>query len=325
VIITKTPHRIGLFGGGTDIPNFYNIHEGAVVNFTIKKYIYIFIKKHNEVFEEKYRLNYSITELVNSRDDIKNDIIRESLRFLSIDEPLVISTQSDLPASSGLGSSSSFAVGLLNALHAFKGDQVSQHQLAEEACHIEINILKKPIGKQDQYAAAYGGLNLLYFSQNGACSIKPIWSIDNSINDLFYSSILLWTGIQRSADNILSDQVRNLIENQSDLLNMKYQALNFSENLNNQVFNLLDFKILLKDAWSKKQNLSKMIKTDKIQKLISEVQSFGESSFKLIGAGGGGFLFITANEPTLSRLKDFYKKNYIEIEYEPYGSRLINM
>src|SRR3990172_10800512 len=162
LVLTRTPLRVSFAGGGTDLAAFYDQTDyGAVVSTAINKYIYVTVKKHGEIFNEPIRLNYSRSEQVSRIDEIHNNIARECLRFLAIDPPIYISTVGDLPASTGLGGSSSFAVGLLNALHAYRGERVSASQLAEEASQIEIDILKEPIGKQDQYAAAFGGLNLL--------------------------------------------------------------------------------------------------------------------------------------------------------------------
>lgn len=156
-VTTITPQRISFVGGGTDLPSFYKNHNGEVISSAIDKYIYVTVKQHSPLFEEAYRLSYSKTEHVQSLDEIENSIARECLRLVSVEPPLYIATAADLPASSGLGSSSSFAVGLLHALHLLKGERVSAGQLAEEACHIEIDVLGNPIGKQDQYAAAFGG------------------------------------------------------------------------------------------------------------------------------------------------------------------------
>ena len=169
---------------------------------------------HNKLFKKKYRLNYSITEHVDTLDEIKNDIIRESIRFLKIEEPLYISSASDLPALSGLASSSCFAVGLLNALHQLKGEHVSLAQIAEEACHIEINILKKPIGKQDQYAAAFGGANLFKFNPNGSVILAPVTNA--TFFNIFENSLLFYTDIQRSADEVLRDQKSSFSSNEKN-------------------------------------------------------------------------------------------------------------
>ena len=203
IITTATPQRISFAGGGTDINYFYEKHGGLVLSTTIDKFIYVTVKVHNKLFKEKYRLSYSVTEHVNELDEIKNEIARESIRFLGIDEPLYISSTSDLPALSGLASSSCFAVGLLNALHELKDEQVSLAQIAEEACHIEINVLKKPIGKQDQYAAAFGGANLFTFNSDGSVLLAPV--TNPTFFNIFENSLLFYTEIQRSADEVLSD------------------------------------------------------------------------------------------------------------------------
>src|SRR5271170_4751491 len=171
MVLTRTPLRVSFAGGGTDLSDFYERDYGAVLSTAIDQYIYVTVKRHGDIFDEKVRLNYSKSEGVVSVDAVKNNIARECLRFLQIDPPIYISTVGDLPASTGLGGSSSFAVGLLNALHAFRGERVSAGQLAEEACHIEIEVLKEPIGKQDQYAAAFGGLNFLRFSPGGGVTV----------------------------------------------------------------------------------------------------------------------------------------------------------
>lgn len=225
IITTATPQRISFAGGGTDINYFYEKHGGLVLSSTIDKFIYVTVKEHHPLFIEKYRLNYSITEHVDTLNDIKNEIARECIRLLNIQESLYISTISDLPASSGLASSSCFAVGLLNALHQFKGDHVSIAQIAEEACHIEIEVLKKPIGKQDQYAAAFGGANLFNFQKSGKVSVEPI--INENISKIFENSLLFYTNIQRSADLVLSAQKSEFKNNEQNLLDIKNMGLEF--------------------------------------------------------------------------------------------------
>ena len=205
-VTTITPQRISFVGGGTDLPSFYTKHGGAVISSAINQYVYVTVKQHSPLFNEAYRLSYSKTEHVNALDDIENSIARECLRLVNVEPPLYVATAADLPASSGLGSSSSFAVGLLNALHLLKGERVSPAQLAEEACEIEINILGNPIGKQDQYAAAFGGLNHIIFNKNGRVEIDHLVLHNNIINEIFENSLLIWTGIQRDAASILSKQ-----------------------------------------------------------------------------------------------------------------------
>src|SRR3954453_17465201 len=173
MIVTRTPLRLSFAGGGTDLADFYERDYGAVLSTAIANYIYVTVKPHSPLFNEPVRVNYSKSEEVNRIDEIENDIARESLRYMEIEPPIYISTVGDPPASTGLGSSSAFAVGLLNALHAYRGERVTAGQLAEEACHIEIDILGQPIGRQDQYAAAFGGLNLFTFRPGGSVTVEP--------------------------------------------------------------------------------------------------------------------------------------------------------
>src|ERR671919_1418509 len=184
-IMTRTPLRVSFAGGGTDLADFYEREFGAVFSTAINKYIYVTVKRHGNVFNESIRLNYSKSEQVQKIDEIENDIARECLRFLEIEPPIYISTVADLPASTGLGGSSSFAVGLLNALHAFRGERVSAGQLAGEASHIEIDVLGHPIGKQDQYATAFGGLNLLCFKPGGGVTVEPHRLSNGAVHELF--------------------------------------------------------------------------------------------------------------------------------------------
>src|SRR5215510_5746286 len=185
LVVTRTPLRVSFAGGGTDLADFYERDYGAVFSTAIDKYIFVTVKRHHELFNEPIRINYSSTELVDSLDHIKNNIARESLRLLKVDPPIYISTVGDVPASTGLAGSSSFAVGLLHALHAYRGERVSPGQLAEEATHIEINVLKEPIGKQDQYAAAFGGLNFFRFNPGGAVTVEPVRVSNSFLTQLF--------------------------------------------------------------------------------------------------------------------------------------------
>src|SRR6266540_1389248 len=181
-VLTRTPLRVSFAGGGTDLAAFYESQYGAVVSTAINKYIYVTVKRHGAIFNEPIRLNYSKSEQVNRIDEIENNIARECLRFLEIDPPIYVSTVADLPASTGLGGSSSFAVGLLNALHAYRGERVSAGQLAEEASYIEIEVLNEPIGKQDQYAAAFGGLNVFCFKSGGDVTVEPVRVTNGNLN-----------------------------------------------------------------------------------------------------------------------------------------------
>src|SRR5690348_14547255 len=185
IVVTRTPLRVSFAGGGTDLADFYERDYGAVFSTAIDQYVYVTVKRHSELNREPIRINYSSTELVDTVDQIQNNIARECLRFLKIDPPIYISTVGDLPASTGLASSSSLAVGLLNALHAYRGDRGSPGQLAEEATQIRINVLTNPIGKQDQYAAAFGGLTFFRFSPGGGVTVEPVRVRNNFLEELF--------------------------------------------------------------------------------------------------------------------------------------------
>ncbi|SVA74578.1 uncharacterized protein METZ01_LOCUS127432, partial [marine metagenome] len=224
-----SPQRLSFAGGGTDLPDFYRHHGGAVISATINKYLYVTVKRHSPLFNETYRLSYSKTEHVDTLDEIENDVARECLRLIHVEPPLYIATAADLPASSGLGSSSSFAVGLLYALHTMRGESVSAGQLAEEACHVEIGMLKRPIGKQDQYAAAFGGLNFITFQPDGRVHLDHIWLPDDGAASLFRNSMLFWTGTQRDAGSILEEQRANITETSETLVQMRDLAGDFRD------------------------------------------------------------------------------------------------
>ena len=322
IITTATPQRISFAGGGTDIDYFYEKHGGLVLNTTIDKFIYVTVKVHNELFKKKYRLNYSITEHADTLDQIKNDIIRESIRFLEIEEPLYISSASDLPALSGLASSSCFAVGLLSALHQLKGDHVSIAQIAEEACHIEIDILKKPIGKQDQYAAAYGGLNLFSFNKNGTVQLTPV--TNGKVINILENSLLFYTDIQRSADEVLSHQKESFKTNENNLLEIKNLALEFYNVVNMQNLQLEKLGELLHQNWLSKKSLSQKVSNNLIDEYYQTALSNGSLGGKILGAGGGGFLFLIANKKDHPRICNSLKSlNVVDFTFEPVGTRTL--
>ena len=322
IITTATPQRISFAGGGTDINYFYEKHGGLVLSTTIDKFIYVTVKVHNKLFKEKYRLNYSITEHVDSLDDIKNEIARECIRYLGIDEPLYISSTSDLPALSGLASSSCFAVGLLNALHQLKGDHVSLAQIAEEACHIEINVLKKPIGKQDQYAAAFGGVNLFTFNPNGNVLLTPITNA--SIFKIFENSLLFYTDIQRSADEVLSDQKNSFGSNEDKMLEIKDLAIQFYNLVCEPNLNLDQLGRLLHQNWVSKKGLSDKISNSLIDTYYCAAMENGAYGGKILGAGGGGFLFLLADKENHPKIiESLNQLELVNFNFEPIGTRTL--
>jgi D-glycero-alpha-D-manno-heptose-7-phosphate kinase len=325
-VTTITPQRISFVGGGTDLPSFYLSHGGQVISSAINQYVYVTVKHHSPLFDEAYRLSYSKTEHANALDDLENSIARECLRFVPVEPPLYIATAADLPASSGLGSSSSFAVGLLNALHLLRGERVSPAQLAEEACEVEINILGNPIGKQDQYAAAFGGLNHIIFKKSGRVEIDHLVLQNNLIHEIFDNSLLIWTGIQRDASSILVKQNQSVgiqLTNYESLINdnraCKKLMLNPSEDFLSQFGSLLD------KTWQTKKSLEKTISSKAMDEMHSQVKSLGGFGGKLSGAGGGGFFYEIVPKEIQPALLNIYGKNrLLKVAYEPLGSRLLS-
>ena len=325
-VTTITPQRISFVGGGTDLPSFYTSHGGGVISSAINQYVYVTVKQHSPLFEEAYRLSYSKTEHTNAIDDIENSIARECLRFVHVEPPLYIATAADLPASSGLGSSSSFSVGLLNALHMLRGERVAPAQLAEEACEVEINILGNPIGKQDQYAAAFGGLNHIIFKKNGRVEIDHLVLQKNLIHEIFDNSLLIWTGIQRDASNVLIKQNQGVAKRLASYESLIIDSQDCKElmlNPSNQF--LRQFGSLLDKTWQTKKSLEETISSKAMDEMHAHVKTLGGFGGKLSGAGGGGFFYEIVPKENQAALLNFYGKNrLLKVAYEPSGSRLLS-
>jgi D-glycero-alpha-D-manno-heptose-7-phosphate kinase len=283
-----------LAGGGTDLAAFYERDHGAVLSTTIDKYIYVTVKRHGEVFNERIRLNYYKSEQVQAVEEIENNIARECLRFLQIEPPIYISTVGDLPVASGLGGSSSFAVGLLNALHAFRGERVSAGQLAEEACHIEIDILKEPIGKQDQYAAAVGGFNFFRFKPGGSVTVEPHRVTGRTLTDVFEHFQMFWTGHQREASSVLTEQKDRTPEKFESLMQMRDCAYELQSLLAAGPCDMEVVGGILDRSWQLKRGLASRISNDQIDTWYARAREAGAIGGKLCGAGGGGFLLLVA-------------------------------
>ena len=329
MIISKTPLRISFLGGGTDIPSYYNLNEyGCVISSSIANYIYVIVKKQSEIFSEKFRLNYSETEIISDINKIKNPIIKECLKFLQIDEKLYIATIADIPASTGLGSSSSFCVGLLNALYKLKGQDVSSHRLAEEASHVEINLLKKPIGKQDQYAAAFGGLNLIKFHLNETVDINPV-KINNSNFLKFQKSMMIfWSGVQRSSDTILSEQKINSTNNSKNLTKLRSLTLSLKTFLEVGQIKIESIGDLLNQGWELKKTFASKITNLNINNAYAEAIKNGAYGGKLLGAGGGGFLMLIAEPDKQIQIENVLKKfGFIKFQFDidSLGSTVTNL
>jgi D-glycero-alpha-D-manno-heptose-7-phosphate kinase len=324
IVTTRTPLRLSFFGGGTDLPDYYSRGYGAVVSTTIDKYVYVTVKPHGPLFDEIFRLNYSKTENAVAIDQIDNDIAREAIRLCQMAGPLYVSTVADVPSGSGLGSSSSFAVGLLHALHTMNGRRITPGELAASACQIEIDILDKPIGKQDQYAAAFGGLNYIRFEANARVAITPISLSPENTSALFSSFLLFWTGISRRADDVLADQKERTAVNITSLDSLCKMAEHACEMLHDARLSVAQFGELLHEAWTLKQCLSPRIAEGQIAAWYRRGIAAGAYGGKLCGAGGGGFLLFCAPlerhaaiRAALSELRS------IHLGYDPLGTRLL--
>ncbi len=324
VVLTRTPLRVSFAGGGTDLADFYERDYGAVLSTAIDKYIYVTVKPHGAVFDEKYRITYSKSESVSTIDEVQNNIARECLRFLQIDPPIYIATVGDLPASTGLGGSSSFAVGLLNALHAFRGERVSAGQLAEEACSIEIDVLKEPIGKQDQYAAAFGGLNFLRFNPGGGVTVEPVRVRNGALKELFSHIMIFWTGHQRDTNQVLSEQKANTARKLDDLFRMREHAHRLHSLICNGHFDTDAFGGVLNETWQAKRQLAHTITNQTIDQWYQRALDAGACGGKICGAGGGGFLLILAKSERQDAVRQaLHDLKEVPISYEVHGSQVM--
>lgn len=324
-VLSMAPLRISFLGGGTDIPTYYTKSKGCVVSAAINKYVYVHIKRHDPLFQERYRISYSEVEHTNSRNSIKNAIVKGCLELLEVDEPIQISTSADLPANSGLGSSSSFAVALLNALHTLKNENASPVQLAEEASSVEIELLGSPIGKQDQYAAAFGGLNLFEFATDGRVSIEPINLSAVEVNALLDKAIMIWTGRSRDANSVLTDQAHQANSNQEHLLELTDLARDFKSKLLEKDVDWTTLGPLIKKGWNLKQSFSTKIATDEVTTITDKLDSLGCVGYKLLGAGGGGFVlgvFGSKYEEIQTQLKDWHT---FKPSLDSQGARIVSV
>ena len=288
MIITQTPLRISFAGGGTDFKDYYEVDGGAVISSAIDKYIYVVIK---ERFDRKIRVGYTRTEMVDSIDAIEHELVRECMRLTGITQGVEITTMADIPSEgSGLGSSSTVTVGLLHAMHAFQGELVTAAQLAEEACRIEIEILGKPIGKQDQYIAAFGSLRRFDFRKDGSVETRAIDLPEEQRRRFGESILLFYTGITRRADDILTAQKANISDRQLVLNLLKAQVGEIEacldEGNNNKVGRLLHA------GWELKKQMTDKISSDRIDCLYEKALDAGAIGGKIAGAGGGGFLLL---------------------------------
>lgn len=319
MIITKTPLRISFTGGGTDLPAYYQNGYGAVVSTAIDKYVYITINKR---FDDSIRLSYSKTEIVDKVQDLKHDIAKACLQMVGITGGVEITSIADIPSGTGLGSSSSFTVGLLNALYTYVGERLSAAELAKRACQIEIEILHHPIGKQDQYAAAFGGINYFSFERHGEVNREKIHLSDLDIRNMNRKLMMFYTGIRRSADTILEKQSQETHNKLPVLDFMRHQADEMRDYLKQKGFTPA-FASMLDEAWKKKKSITAGISNGEIDELYQKALAAGASGGKLLGAGGGGFILLYCDEQYQQHVRDVLGLKELEFTLAPYGSRVV--
>lgn len=323
MIISRTPLRMSFVGGGSDLPVFYRKFGGAVVSTAINQFVYITV---NKKFDEKIRVSYSKTEEARTVDRIKHPLVRESMKLLKIDGGMEITSVADIPGrGSGLGSSSSFTVGLLHALHAYAERYASAEQLAREACEIEIERCGEPIGKQDQYAAAFGGLNFIRFHEDDSVSVEPILCKRETLRTIQDHILVFYTGITRSASDVLKHQqsaVASEKKKQSVMRKMVALAEQMKSELQRNRAGA--FGEIIHEGWLLKKSLTSGISTDAIDDWYAKARKAGAVGGKLLGAGAGGFLmFYAPPEKHDAITQSLGKLRRMDFKFEPQGSRII--
>jgi D-glycero-alpha-D-manno-heptose-7-phosphate kinase len=323
MIVCRTPFRISFFGGGTDYPAWYLRNGGSVLSTSINKYCYISIRYLPPFFEHRIRLVYSKVELCQQYDEIKHPAVRETLRFMKVDQGLEIHHDGDLPARSGMGSSSSFTVGLLNALYALRGKRVTKKQLADESIEIEQELIKETVGSQDQVAAAFGGLNQIIFKKNGEIEINPITISVTRSDELNSHLMLFYTGIMRTASDVADSYVPDILSKEKLLYKM-HDMVEKSISILQGDSAMSDFGELLNETWQAKRQLSGKVTNPVVDGLYKRARENGAIGGKITGAGGGGFLLLFVPPP----LQDKVRKALCELLHVPFrfdfsGSRII--
>jgi D-glycero-alpha-D-manno-heptose-7-phosphate kinase len=323
MIISRTPFRISFFGGGTDYPEWYRKHGGAVLATTIDKYCYITARYLPPFFEHRICLVYSKIEYCQTIEEIAHPAVREVLRFLDLRRGVEIHHDGDIPARSGMGSSSAFTVGLLHALYALKGQMVSKHQLATESVHLEQEVLKETVGSQDQVLAAYGGFNHITFAPNGEISVRPVTLSRERMLELNAHVMLFYTGIKRTAATIAETYVNDLDEKRRELRLMR-ELVDEGAAILSSGQDLTGFGELLHEAWQAKRSLSARVSNSYVDDIYEQARAAGAIGGKLIGAGGGGFVVFFAPPARHAAIRErLAKLIHVPVKFEFGGSQII--
>ena len=323
MIISRTPYRISFFGGGTDYPGWYLKHGGSVLATAIDKYCYITCRYLPPFFEHRNRIVYSKIESVSSIDEIQHPAVRETLRFLNIERGIEIHHDGDLPARSGMGSSSSFTVGLLNSLYALKGIMPSKHQLLTESLHIEQNMIKETVGSQDQTLAAYGGFNHVNFMQNGDVSVRPVIMNAEAMHHFNDHLMLFYTGIKRTAADVADSYVPNIEDKKRQLRIMK-DLVEEALTVLGRGGDFTEFGTLLHEAWQAKRSLSARVSNTQVDDMYEAALTAGALGGKITGAGGGGFMLLFVPPERQNNVRETLKTQiHVPFRIDNTGSQII--
>jgi D-glycero-alpha-D-manno-heptose-7-phosphate kinase len=324
MIISRTPFRISFFGGGTDYPAWYREHGGAVLATSINKYCYISCRTLPPFFDYKTRILYSKIELVKSPSEIQHPSVRAALQFLKIDDGIEIHHDGDLPARTGLGSSSTFTVGLLHALYAYRGRMASKMQLARDAIHIEQEVLQETVGVQDQVITAHGGLNRIDFAPDDTFSLSPLILRKDRLVSFQNHCLLVFTGFTRTASEIAAEQVKKTPQNRSELKQM-YQMVSTATDILKGDGDLAEFGRLLHENWQLKRSLSSRVSTSEIDAIYDAGRQAGAIGGKILGAGGGGFMLFFAPPEKHPKIRAALDKFlHVPFRFETLGSQIIH-
>ncbi len=324
MIITRSPLRISLGGGGTDLPSYYQDHSGFLIAAAIDKYVYITL---HQTFIDQMIIKYSQLEKVSHLNELKHPIIREALKLLnSQDTNLEITSMADIPSGTGLGSSGSFTTALLKVLHAYKKHLVHPEELAEQACHVELDLLQEPIGKQDQYIAAYGGITCFNYLPDGKVNAKPLNISEETLFDLEDNLLLFFTGYSRSTSSILKEQDdKSRVKNQDMIDNLHYvKKMGLDSRVALESGNLGEFAEIMNEHWERKKQRSGSMSNSKIDEWYTLAKRNGALGGKLIGAGGGGFLmFYAADKARLRQVMREQNLTEVRFRFDFEGTKVV--
>jgi D-glycero-alpha-D-manno-heptose-7-phosphate kinase len=325
LFISKTPLRISLFGGGTDLKSYYKKEDGAVMSFGINKFLYVILKKNEKLVDFKYRVNWSKTEFANKIDEIEHPIVREAFRMHKINFPIEVSTFSDIPANTGLGSSSAFAVGLVHCISKLLNLNYSKYKIAEIAAKIEINILKRNMGKQDHFASAFGGFNIIKFNKSERVTIRKQKISSKLMNELNSSFLIFFLNKKRDASKILSNQKKLNQKNYESLNKIKKNVFIAEKIIKNKDKNKIkQLGVLLSEAWYWKKLNNRSVSYKIVDDLYSKGIDMGCYGGKLLGAGGGGYFLFLANVKKKKIIKSYFKNfSTIDAKIHQKGTEIV--